>query len=204
MIVLEQFITRRKKPFTLSDLADQIQDQTTKVDRETCSVMVEICHHRASESVSTFGVIESVSEIMGSRLVFPTSRFNPTSKEREEVTMAAVSFIVPARKVEPPLRNAPKGITVSELLKAIKRTEENCQRWGEEPVLRFKMPVVADIRSLDGTSKSWFITRVEYDEDMQAVFLCCDLLDSARTDAYRILKDFESECVSFVDDKLNK
>jgi hypothetical protein len=204
MIVLEQLTTRKKTPFTLADFDQQIRDKTIDANRDMCRVVVEIRHSRASKSVTTYGVMESNADFMGSRLVFPTSRFNLSSKEREEVTMEALSFVIPARKVETPTSQVPKWVPVTELLNVIGRTETNCRKYGRNSELMFQMPLVADIRSSDGTSKSWFITRVEFDEFRQILFLICDLVDSERTDAYRILKDFESPCVRTIDAELGE
>lgn len=202
MIIREQLTTRKKTPYTLPELDLEIQDQVKPADRDTCRVMVEIYHARAFEDVITYGAVVSDAEFMGSRLVFPTSRVNPTSKEREDVTIGAASLMIPAQQVATLSTPGIKCLTVNEFLKVIQTTEENCKRFGNEPEFVLAMPLVAVIYSSEGTSKSWFITRVEYNKSRQILFLSCDLIDDARTDAYRLLRSCKNPIVRFIDAEL--
>jgi hypothetical protein len=202
MIVLEQLITRKKTPYTLPELDLEIKDRVLDINRDACCVKVAIHHARTSESVFTYGVVVSNTELMGSRLVFPTNMVDPFSKGRKDVIMEAVSLVVPAHRVETITTPVIKCLSVNEFLKVIQTTEENCKRFGNEPEFVRTMPLVAAIYSPDGSSKSWFITRVEYDRSEQILLLVCDLIDDAKTDAYRLLKGFNSSALRSVDAEL--
>jgi hypothetical protein len=118
------------------------------------------------------------------------------------VAIEAVSLVIRAHQVETLTTPVIKCLSVNEFLKVIQTTEENCERFGNEPGFALMVPLVAAIYSPDGSSKSWFITRVEYDRSEQVLLLVCDLIDDAKTDAYRLLKGFNSSALRSVDAEL--